>query len=106
MIRPDLVILGSLVSEKAVTLSASKVYTLKVALKATKDDVRKALKQVFQVDAVDVNTSILRGDLKKKARSKRSGAVMVKSPNMKKAFVTLKEGQELPYAVAQSAPES
>jgi large subunit ribosomal protein L23 len=94
--RADYVIKGALLSEKAVALSASKVYALKVDLKATKDDIRHALKVVFDVDAVDINTSIERGKMRRKMRSKKSGAVTVKQPNMKKAFVRLKDGQELP----------
>lgn len=94
--RADYVIKGALLSEKAVTLSSSKVYALKVDVKATKDDIRHALKVVFDVDAIAINTSIERGKMRRKMRSKKSGAVTVKQPNIKKAFIRLKDGQELP----------
>ncbi len=94
--RSENVILGSVLSEKSVGLSEAKVYTLKVALKATKDDVRHALKSIFGVDAVDVNTSITRGKIVKRARNRNGRPVDVKRGNVKKAFVVLKEGQVLP----------
>lgn len=97
--RAEEIILGPVLSEKAVGLSATGVYALKVAVKATKDDVRKALKQAFGVDAVEVNTSITRGKDLRRARSKRSGAVTVRRANFKRAFVRLKQGQELPIPV-------
>jgi large subunit ribosomal protein L23 len=102
--RADLVILGSILSEKAVTFSTQNVFTLKVAKKATKADVSKAVKSVFGVDVLDVNTAIVRGRVARKARSKNAGPVTVKAPNYKKAFVRLKEGQTLP--VASSVSES
>ncbi len=94
--RFENVILGSVLSEKSVGLSEAKVYTLKVALKATKDDVRLALKNVFGVDALNVNTSITRGKIVRRARNRGGRPVDVKRSNVKKAFVTLKEGQFLP----------
>lgn len=102
---PEMVIKGIILSEKAVQLSASKVYALKVDLRASKYDVRDALKQVFDVDAVQINTSVLRGRVSKKARAKGKGMVTVKHANFKKAFVRLKEGQELPVPTAGGASE-
>lgn len=96
--RSDLVILGSILSEKAVTLSAQNIFALKVAKKATKADVAQAVKSVFGVDVLEVNTAIVRGRVSRKARSKNAGPVTVKAPNYKKAFVRLKEGQSLPVA--------
>lgn len=97
--RADQVILGSILSEKANNLLASDVYSLKVALMASKNDIRLALKQVFGVDAVDVHTAITRGEMTRRARSKKAGAVVIKKPNVKKAYVRLKEGQKLPTAL-------
>jgi|GEM_PF-642966 len=101
--RADNVILGSLLSEKAVGLAANKTFALKVNAKATKDDIRLALKELFGVDAVEVNTSILRGKIRRKARSKKAAPVSVKAANIKKAYITLKAGQELPTPML--APE-
>lgn len=96
--RSDDVILGSILSEKAVTLTAQNVFALKVAVKATKADVSQAVKDVFGVDVLDVNTSIIRGRVSRKARSKSAGPVTVKAANFKKAYVRLRQGQTLPVA--------
>lgn len=102
--RADQVILGTVLSEKAVNLSAANIYTLKVNPKATKSDIAQALKSVFNVDAIDVNTSVTRGKVRRKTRAKGYGPVDVKANNVKKAFVRLKDGQSLP--VATVAPEA
>lgn len=94
--QPEIVIKGSVLSEKAVSLSATGTYVLKVDLKATKQDIKDALKAVFGVDALSVNTSILRGHIVRKSRSRKSGAIEIKKPNVKKAYVQLRAGQTLP----------
>ncbi len=104
--RSDYVIKGSVLSEKSYALLENKVYTLKVDLKATKQDIKAAVKDVFGVDAISVNTSILRGRVVRKARSRKGGAVEVKLPNVKKAFIRLKDGQELPAPVLNTPAEA
>ena len=99
------VIKGIVLSEKSLSAPEGK-YTLKVNLKATKADVSKALKDVFGVDVVSVNTSIKRGKIKRRARAKKSGPVVVKAANQKKAYVTLKSGQTLPTPVLGEAPSA
>jgi large subunit ribosomal protein L23 len=89
------VIQGIVLTEKSLRAPEGS-YTLKVSLKATKYDVSSALKTVFGVDVLSVNTSIKRGKVKRKMRSKKGGPVVVKASNQKKAFVTLKPGQTLP----------
>jgi large subunit ribosomal protein L23 len=103
MKRPDYIIKNVLFSEKSVNLATTqKVYTLSVDLKASKDDIKKAVKHVFNVDVMSVNTSILRGDVTRRQRSKTSKSpVTVKKSNIKKAFIKLKAGQEIPYASLQ-----
>jgi large subunit ribosomal protein L23 len=101
--RSELVILGSILSEKSVAATARNVFTLKVAPKATKDDVKKAVHAVFGVDVIEVNTAIVRGRVSRKARSKSAGPVTVKGSNFKKAYVRLKEGQSLPVASSVSS---
>lgn len=102
--RYDQVIKKVVLSEKAYNSLNEKLYTVEVALKATKSEVKAALKSVFSVDVIKINTSILRGKHTRKARSKRTGPIDVKSANTKKAFVRLKQGQELPVPSLQEAP--
>lgn len=98
--RSDYIIKGSVLSEKSFGLAEKNVYTLKVDLNATKADVCKAVKEVFGVDIVKINTSTLRGKHARKARSKKGGAMSVKLPNIKKAYIRLKDGQTLPQPAA------
>ena len=101
MIKPELLIKGPVLSEKAVLMAEKGVYGLKVDVKASKADIKSALKEVFDVDAVKIRTLILRGEENRRARGKGSSAsVTVKSPNIKKAFVQLKKGQTLPVPTA------
>ena len=93
--RLDYIIQGSVLSEKAYTLSEKNIYVLKVALKANKHQIKDAVQTAFGVDVVDVKTSITRGKIVRKARSKKGGPMEVKMPNAKKAFVKLKAGQKI-----------
>jgi large subunit ribosomal protein L23 len=95
--KPENVIKGPVLSEKSVGLTEKAVYGLKVDVKATKAQIRTVLKDVFDVDAVRIRTLIVRGDVTKRSRGKGSSAsVTIKVPNLKKAYVQLKEGQSLP----------
>lgn len=98
--RTDYTILSSVLSEKAYALTQSGAYVLKVLKSATKSDVRRALKTVFNVDVVTINTLITRSKFKRKTKSKNSAPIYVKSPNTKKAIVRLKSGQTLPLSIA------
>lgn len=100
--RSDYIIQGSVLSEKAYTLADKNVYVLKVALKANKKQIKEAVQSVFDVDVLDIQTSITRGKTVRKARSKKSGAIDVKLSNVKKAFIKVKEGQKIPVLAANS----
>lgn len=104
MLDLQTIIQGSLVSERAYARAEKGVYSLKVHPDATKDDIKKVLKLLFDVDVVRVNTSILRGRVMRRVRAKKKPPIYVKKSNVKKAFVWLKSGQTLPVAVA-AAPE-
>lgn len=97
--HPSQVILGPVLSEKAATLSANGVYAIKVARTASKCDIAQALKSVFGVDVVAINTSITHRKTVRRARSKKAGPVDVRIGGFKKAIVRLKAGQELPTPV-------
>jgi large subunit ribosomal protein L23 len=68
-------------------------YVFEIDQDATKLDVRRALKKIFDVDAVDVRTLILRG------KHTRRGMYYGKPKIKKKAIVTVPEGQKLPFLV-------
>ncbi len=62
-----------------------------VAPKANKHEIKKAVESLFSVSVVDVNTLIMRGQMK------RMGRGYAKTKNWKKAIVTLKEGDSIDF---------
>lgn len=65
-------------------------YTVVVDRRANKYQIRKAVEELFKVKVVRVNTMNMRGKLRRQ-RTHQAG----KSPDWKKAIVTLKEGDKI-----------
>ncbi|OGJ63534.1 50S ribosomal protein L23 [Candidatus Peribacteria bacterium RIFCSPHIGHO2_02_FULL_53_20] len=85
------VILGSIVTEKAERLKAErKTYSIKVAPAATKIEVKKALKEFYDIDVASVRVMRTRG----KTRLLGQGKVMEKRHPIKKMMVTLASGSK------------
>jgi len=90
------VLLGPHVSEKAATVAdASNQYVFKVALDATKSEIKKSVEQLFKVKVTDVNT------LKVKGKVKRNRYGYSTKSTWKKAYVRLEQGQDIDFAVAE-----
>ena len=84
------VILMPHVSEKSVMIADNvKQQTFKVASNATKKDVKEAIEKLFEVEVTNVNILTVTGKTKVFGRTKG------KRKNYKKAYVTLKEGQDI-----------
>mgnify|MGYP001476810520 FL=1 len=84
------VILMPHVSEKSVMIADNvKQQTFKVASEATKKDVKDAIEKLFEVEVTNVNILSVTG--KKKVFGRSIG----KRKNYKKAYVTLKDGQDI-----------
>jgi len=66
-------------------------YGFRVAPRANKAEIKKAVEEMYGVTVVSVNT--MNYDGKKKSRYTKSGAITGKTPAFKKAIVTLKEGE-------------
>ena len=64
-------------------------YVFKVAMDASKTDIKAAVEKRFAVKVDSVNTVITRGKIK------RVRMVAGKKPNWKKAYITLKAGQKI-----------
>jgi large subunit ribosomal protein L23 len=64
---------------------------LKVAKDATKAEIKAAVQKLFEVEVKDVNTLVVKGKVK------RSGQRIGRRNDWKKAYVTLKEGQNLDF---------
>ncbi|CAJ1289502.1 50S ribosomal protein L23 [Escherichia coli] len=82
------------VSEKASTaMEKSNTIVLKVAKDATKAEIKAAVQKLFEVEVeVEVvNTLVVKGKVK------RHGQRIGRRSDWKKAYVTLKEGQNLDF---------
>ena len=90
------VLLGPHVSEKAaIVADLSNQYVFRVAVDATKLEVKKAVEQLFKVNVTDVRT------LKVKGKVKRNRFGYSRKPTWKKAYVRLAQGQDIDFAVAE-----
>lgn len=77
------VILTPVISEQSMDVAADKKYTFKVACKANKTQVKKAVEEIFGVEVAKVNIMNYDGKLK------RMGRYAGYTPSYKKAIVTL-----------------
>ena len=80
------------ISEKA-TMAAEKANTIvfTVAIDSTKKEIKAAVEKLFEVEVKSVNTLITKG------KTKRQGLRQGRRSDVKKAYVTLKEGQDLDF---------
>ena len=76
-------------TEKSTDLSKLGKYVFIVKPKANKQEVKKAVREIYKVDAVAVNI------VNKHFKSKRIGQLRGKQSGYKKAVVTLKAGQKI-----------
>lgn len=84
------VIKGPLITEKLDRAREKfRHYSFVVDLKATKNDIARAVATQFKVTVEGVRTSVVRGKIK------RVGSSMGQRSNFKKAFVTLKAGDKI-----------
>ncbi len=81
------VILGPVVTEKAEILKASRTYVLRVHAKATKIDVKNALRTFYDVEVAGVRVH----NTVPKRRMVGAGKVMEKRHRSKRMLVTLTE---------------
>ena len=77
------------ITEKATLLSEHNAVVFKVANDATKPQIKAAVEAIFDVTVTGVNTIVQKGKTKK-----WKGAPYQRS-DMKKAIVTLKDGQSI-----------
>lgn len=88
------VIMGPHVSEKSTLLSENNnQYTFKVALDATKPEIREAVEKLFNVVVDDLQVMKVKGKTKRTARGK-----IRKRSDWKKAYVRLEAGHEIDFA--------
>ncbi len=87
------VLIAPIVSEKG-TMTAEKhnQVLFKVLRDATKPEIKAAVELMFKVDVVSVSTVVQKGKVK------RFGKSMGRRDHVKKAYVSVKAGQELNFS--------
>lgn len=82
-------ILSPVITEKSTLLSEQNKVVFRVAKDATKDEIAAAVEALFDVKVTKVNTVVTLG------KTKRFRGILGKRPDVKKAIVTLQEGQSI-----------
>jgi large subunit ribosomal protein L23 len=82
-------ILSPVITEKATVLSELNKVVFQVSLDSTKDEIAAAVEELFKVRVVKVNTLITKG------KTKRFRGILGRRSDVKKAIVTLQEGQTI-----------
>ena len=83
------IILAPHITEKATILSDLNKVVFRVAHDASKDEIALAVEELFKVNVLKVNTLVTKG------KTKRFRGIMGKRSDVKKAIVTLAEGQSI-----------
>jgi large subunit ribosomal protein L23 len=95
------VIKGPVITEKALTMkdepesmgragNSRQILTLKVAKRATKPEIKRAVEKILGVKVEEVRVMNYRGKEKQVPRRRETG----RRPDWKKAYVTIKDGEK------------
>ena len=82
-------LISPVITEKTTLLQERGKYTFKVAKEATKDQVKKAVTEIFNVKVSSVNK------INRKGKPKTFGRNRVITPSSKRAIVTLVSGETI-----------
>lgn len=88
MKTPYDVIIKPVITEKSMDDAQNRKYTFKVAKSANKTEIKQALEEIFGIEIAKVNVMNVKGKVKRMGRS------IGRTPDSKKAIVTLKEGSK------------
>jgi len=86
---PRDIIRHPVISEKTYGLIDENKYTFIVDPRANKTQIKQAVEEIFDVKVVSVNT------MNRQGKRKRRGLVVGKRPDLKRAIVTVAEGDEI-----------
>jgi large subunit ribosomal protein L23 len=91
------IILKPLITEKMTDVSEKMTnrYGFVVMKDATKDEIKKTINELYNVEVVSINTMRYSG--KRKTRGTKRGFVEGSTSDFKKAIVTLKENQTIDF---------
>ena len=87
------VIIAPLITEKSMSGTSQQQYAFEVNPRANKTEIRRAIEEIFKVTVLKVNTVNVGGKTKNFAR--RATRTSGKTPDWKKAVITLKPGQKI-----------
>ncbi len=87
------IIIAPVITEKSMQGTAIQQYTFEVHSGASKTQIKIALREIFKVDVIKINTVNVGGKAKNFAR--RGVRTSGKQADWKKAIVTLKPGQQI-----------
>jgi large subunit ribosomal protein L23 len=91
MIKITDIIRRPLITEKTTVIREDgRTLVFQVALGANKIDIKRAVEQLFSIKVQSVRTSLAHGKVK------RQGRFEGRRSDWKKAYVTLREGEQLP----------
>jgi len=82
-------ILAPVITEKATLLSELNKVVFRVSMDSTKDQIAAAVEELFKVKVIKVNTLITKG------KTKRFRGILGRRSDVKKAIVTLAEGDSI-----------
>ena len=91
------VIVAPHITEKSTMVSEQNAVVFKVARDATKPEIKAAVEALFNVSVIGVNTIVQKG------KTKKWKGVPYTRTDMKKAIVTLKDGQSIDVTQGVSA---
>ena len=83
------VIKSPVITEKATLLSEQNKVVFQVAKDSTKDEIASAVEELFKVQVLKVNTLVTKG------KTKRFRGIKGRRSDVKKAIVTLADGQSI-----------
>ena len=89
MREPYEILVKPLVSEKSMMMMGENKYSFAVAKDANKIEIKNAVEKLFNVTVLSVNTRTIQGKVN------RQGRYEGKRPDVKKAIVTLKAGDQI-----------
>ncbi|MFQ5900738.1 MAG: 50S ribosomal protein L23 [Thermodesulfobacteriota bacterium] len=80
-----------LVTEKSSVKKAENQVVLEVSTNANKSEIKKAVEKIFKVTVIGINTINFPG------KKKRVGKSLGRRPAWKKAYIKLKEGENIEF---------
>ena len=83
------IVLAPHITEKSTMLSETNAVVFRVASKATKPEIKAAIEALFNVKVTNVNTLVTKG------KTKRWKGAPYRRSDVKKAIVTLAEGESI-----------